>query len=262
MTALAKRRGIAGLLLLLALPGLQACKPAQSAADPRTEPRQVRVMTVASASRPARAFTGVVSARVQGDLGFRVAGKVVERLVDVGQTVRSGQPLMRLDRTDLAHAIAAQVANVAAIKARVIQTTAEEARYRALVPSGAASRSQFDQAHAAADSARAQLDAAEAKMRLAEDDGAYAQLVADADSTVVATLAEPGQVVAAGQVVLRLAHAGAREAVVDLPETLRPGIGSVATATVFSGDASPEPAILRQISKCRSTNMLSSGNQL
>ena len=227
---------------------LQACKPAQSAADPRTETHLVRVVTVAPARPFGRRFTGVVTPRVQSDLGFRVAGKVVERLVDVGQTVRAGQPLMRLDRTDLAHAIAAQAANVAAAKAREVQAAAEELRYRALVPFGAASRSQYDQARAAADSARALRAAAEAQARLAEDDGAYAVLLADADGTVVATLAEPGQVVTAGQVVLRLAHAGAREATVDLPETLRPSIGSSALATVFGRDAAPEPARLRQLS--------------
>lgn len=230
-----------------ALLGLQACKPVQSAADPRTEARLVRVVQVAPAPAPERSFTGVVTARVQSDLGFRVAGKVVERLVDAGQTVRAGQPLLRLDRTDLAHAIAAQAANVAAAKARAVQAAAEEQRFGALVPAGAVSRSQYDQARAAADSARAGLAAAEAQARLAEDDGAYAVLLADADGTVVATLAEPGQVVTAGQVVLRLAHAGAREAAVDLPETLRPAIGSVAAATAFGADRTPEPARLRQL---------------
>ncbi len=83
---------------------------------------------------------------------------------------------------------------------------------------------------------------------MSEDEGSYAVLVADADGTVVASLAEPGQVVAAGQVVLRLAHAGAREVTVDLPETLRPATGSTAGATVFGEKADPEPARLRQLS--------------
>ena len=248
MTAPPGRSGTVELLLLLVLPALQACKPTQSAADPRTETRLVRVVTVASAPSPERIFTGIVTARVQSELGFRVPGKVVERMVDVGQTVRAGQPLMRLDRTDLAHAIAAQAGNVAAARARLIQADAEERRFRALVPSGAASRSQYDQTRAAADSARALLEAAEAQARLTEDDGAYAVLPADADGVIVATLAEPGQVVTAGQVVLQLAHAGAREAAVDLPETMRPAIGSNAQARLFGREAEPEPARLRQLS--------------
>ena len=249
MTVTHRIRSAAWLALgATAVLSLPACKPADSAADPRTERRLVRVVTVAPASLPERRFTGVVTARVQSDLGFRVAGKVVERFVDVGQTVRPGQPLMRLDRTDLAHAITAQAANVAAARARAVQAAAEEVRYRTLVPSGAASRSQYDQARAAADSARSLLEAAEAQARLTEDDGAYAVLLADADGIVVATLAEPGQVVTAGQVVLKLAHAGAREATIDLPETMRPAIGSVAIATVFGRYAAPEPARLRQLS--------------
>jgi RND family efflux transporter MFP subunit len=251
-TALPKRRRApaAGLLACAgaAALSLQACKPVQSAADPRTGTPLVRVVTVAPGRPSTRSFTGAVAARVQSDLGFRVAGKVVQRFVDVGQPVHAGQPLMRLDRTDLAHAIAAQAANVAAAKARELQASAEERRYRALVPSGAASRSQYDQARAAADSARAVREAAEAQARLTEDDGAYATLLADSDGIVVATLAEPGQVVTAGQSVLRLACAGAREAAIDLPETLRPPIGSVASATLFGSNAPPEPARLRQLS--------------
>ena len=232
----------------LALLTLQACKPSQSATDPRSEARLVRVTTVHPASPSDRAFTGIVTARVQSDLGFRVAGKVVERMVDVGQTVQVGQPLMRLDHTDLAHAIAVQAGNVAAARARAIQAAAEEARYRALVPSGAASRSQYDQARAVSDSARALLAAAEAQARVTNDEGGYAVLSADADGTVVETLAEPGQVVMAGQTVLRLAHAGAREASVDLPETLRPDLGSEAMASLYGSAQPAGRATLRQLS--------------
>src|SRR4051795_8101282 len=65
--------------------------------DPRQQPPLVEIAVVKPAKAPERAFTGVISARVQSNLGFRVPGKVVERLVDVGQTVGAGQPLMRLD---------------------------------------------------------------------------------------------------------------------------------------------------------------------
>jgi RND family efflux transporter MFP subunit len=142
-----------------------------------------------------------VAARVQSNLGFRVAGKVSERLVDAGQSVKAGQPLMRIDRTDYQHAIAAQEANLAAAKARLSQAAADEARYAGLVEAGAVSKSQRDQVTSAADSARAQYAAAEAQLKLAQDEGDYATLLADADGVVVDTTAEPGQVVAAGQVV-------------------------------------------------------------
>ncbi len=207
----------------------------------------VRVATVQPAKAATRGFTGVVSARIQSNLGFRVSGKVTERLVDTGQTVKAGQPLMRIDRTEYAHAITAQIGNVAAARARVIQTTADEARYRGLVTTGAVSKAAYDQAKAAADGARALLSAAEAQLKVAQDEGDYSTLVADADGTVVETLAEPGQVVTTGQPVVKLAHAGPREASINLPETIRPAVGSSAEASLYGGDTS-WPARLRQLS--------------
>jgi len=225
---------------------LGSAEPVES--DPRQGPPLVQIAIARPAQAAERAFTGVISARVQSNLGFRVPGKVIERLVDTGQTVRSGQPLMRIDRTDYAHAIAAQIGNVAAAKARLIQAAADEARYRGVVSSGAVSRSTYDQAKAAADSARARLSAAEAQLKVAQDEGEYATLVADADGTIVETLAEPGQFVAAGQIVLELAHAGPREAAVYLPETLRPAIESPAQAKLYGASSGASPARLRQLS--------------
>jgi RND family efflux transporter MFP subunit len=245
-----KRSGFAALLTLTAI-GLVACSPSESATgpagDPRTGTQLVRVATVQPAKAATRGFTGVVSARIQSNLGFRVSGKVTERLVDTGQTVKAGQPLMRIDRSEYDHAITAQIGNVAAAKARVIQTAADEARYRGLVTTGAVSKAAYDQAKAAVDGARALLSAAEAQLKVAQDEGDYSTLVADADGTVVETLAEPGQVVSTGQPVVKLAHAGPREAVINLPETVRPGVGSVAQASLYGSDMS-WPARLRQLS--------------
>ena len=216
--------------------------------DPRTIPEVVRVVTVAHAQEGDRSFTGVVTARVQSDLGFRVPGKVTKRLVDVGQTVRVGQPLMRIDVTDYAHVITTQTQNVEVAKAKAAQAAADEARYRGLVSTGAVSASAYDQIKAAADAAKAQLAAVEAQALVAKDEGDYSLLVADADGTVVETLAEPGQVVAAGQTVVKLAHAGPREAAVYLPETVRPNLGSVARASLYA-DPESSPARLRQLSE-------------
>jgi RND family efflux transporter MFP subunit len=230
---------------------LTACSPSPSAQDPRTVPHLAKVALVQPAQMGERAFTGVVSARVQGNLGFRVSGKVTERLVDSGQRVHQGQPLMRLDRTDYAHAITAQVGNVDAARARLQQAAADEARYGGLVSSGAVSQSAYDQVKAAADSARALLSAAEAQLNVAQNEGTYATIVADADGTVMETLAEPGQFVSAGQIVVRVARAGPREAAVNLPETLRPALGSTAQAVLYTANADSPPryaARLRQLS--------------
>jgi RND family efflux transporter MFP subunit len=231
---------------ILCTAGVTGCKP-PVAKDPRTQTQQVEIAEVQTADAGLRGFTGVVTARVQSDLGFRVPGKITERLVDTGQSVRAGQPLMRIDRTDYAHAVSAQMGNVAAARARYIQAAADATRYAALVSSGAVSKSAYDQAKATADSARALLIAAEAQLKVARDEGQYSTLAADADGTVVETLAEPGQYVAAGQIVLRLARAGPREATVHLPETLRPAIGSVAEASLY-GVPWRSTARLRQLS--------------
>ena len=90
--------------------------------DPRQEPPIVRLVTAARVTGSERGFTGIIGARVQSNLGFRVPGKIVERLVDVGQEVKAGQPLMRIDDTDLRLALTAKRNAVAAARASVVQT--------------------------------------------------------------------------------------------------------------------------------------------
>ncbi len=226
---------------------LAACSNADSSADPRTQPPLVRIESVESNVQSGRSFTGTIAARVQSDLGFRVPGKVLERLVDEGQSVRRGQALMRIDPVDLKLAMRAQMESVAAARAFARQTAEDEVRYRDLVAGGAVSASAYDKVKATAESAAAQLNAAEAQAEVARNESNYAVLLADADGVVVETLAEPGQVVAAGQVVVRVADAGSREAVIELPETLRPAIGSTGRATLYGGSLSGT-AKLRQLS--------------
>lgn len=218
------------------------------AADPRSLAPLVSVTKAKTPDTANRSFTGTVAARVQSDLGFRVPGKIVERLVGVGEEVKAGQPLMRVDDTDLRLALSAKHNAVAAARATFIQAQADERRYAALVKNGlAASPQRYEQSKTALDTATAQLAAAEAEAKVAENEATYAILVADADGTIVETLGEPGQVVPAGQPVIRLAKAGPREALIWLPENLRPEIGAVAQATVY-GRSIAEKAALRQIS--------------
>jgi RND family efflux transporter MFP subunit len=226
---------------------LAACTRANSSDDPRTQSPLVRIAIVEAGARMERSFTGIVAARVQSDLGFRVSGKILERLVDAGQAVKRGQPLMRIDPTDLRLAARAHQEAVAAAAALARQTADDEARYRDLISAGAVSRSAYDKIAAAAESARAELNAAKARADVARNETSYAVLLADAGGVVVDTLAEPGQVVGAGQVVVRVAHAGQREAVIDLPETLRPAIGSTGRATLY-GSGLTGSAELRQLS--------------
>ena len=234
------------LALTIAALSFAGCESAHES-DPRTGIQCVQVATVQSAGPSERAFTGVVTARVQSNLGFRVPGKVIQRLVNTGDFVRRGQALMEIDRNDLALAIAAKNAAVASAKARAIQTAADEGRYRALLDAGVVTRQSYDQIKAATDTARAEVRQAEAEAQVANNEGGYSVLTADADGVVTDTLAEPGQVVAAGQIVVKLAHDGPREAAVYLPETIRPVLGSIVRATLY-GETAGVPARLRQLS--------------
>jgi RND family efflux transporter MFP subunit len=233
--------------LVLASSALVACS-SKPLSDPRTEAPLVRLSTAEPAPGMSRTFTGVVGARVQSDLSFRVSGKIVARLVDAGQVVKRGQPLMRLDPIDLALTARSQQELVDAAQARAKQTADDEIRYRDLVAAGAVSASTYEQIKAAADSARAQLTALQAQADVAHDASSYTELLADADGVVVDTVAEPGQVVSPGQVVIRLAHAGPREAVVQFPETLRPRLGSMAHVSLYGDADDAVPATLRQLS--------------
>ena len=220
----------------------------QEVKDPRLQPPTVEVFKVEAAGSKSRTFTGVVEARVQSDLGFRVGGKILERLVDVGQRVRKGQVLMRLDSVDLELALAAQQANVEAARARYNQAKADESRSAALVKSNAVSRQEYDNARAILESTKAQLEAAEAQAKVSNNSSEYAVLSADADGVIVRTLSEPGQVVSAGQTVIQLAHDGPREAVINLPEGVRQNIGTNVPARLYGKDQTYQ-AKLRQLSE-------------
>jgi RND family efflux transporter MFP subunit len=234
----------AAVFATLAIPAREA----SAARDPRQEPPMVSLVTAARVSGSERGFTGTIGARVESNFGFRVAGKIVERLVNVGEQVKAGQPLMRIDETDLRLALTAKRNAVAAARATVVQTEADERRYANLVNDGWTPKQRYEQAKAASDTANAQLAAAEAEAKVAENQATYSVLVADADGTVMQTLGEPGQVVSAGQTVVRLAQAGPREAVVALPETIRPAIGSLAEASLYGSDGRRYAAHLRQLS--------------
>src|SRR5260370_22220422 len=174
---------------------LAACRAAHES-DPRTWSPLVEIAMVRPADAPGLAFTGVVVARVQSNLGFRVPGKVVQRLVNTGDFVRRGQALMQIDRNDLALAIAAKNAAAASAKARAIQTAADEGRYRTLLDAGVATPQSYDQVKAAAETARAELRQAKAEAQVANNEGGYSVLAADAEGLVPDTQAEPGQGVA------------------------------------------------------------------
>ncbi|KQP80340.1 efflux RND transporter periplasmic adaptor subunit [Methylobacterium sp. Leaf117] len=231
--------GLAGL-------ALSACSPAETAVTP--EPPLVQTVVVASAPGGVARYTGVIRARTESNLGFRVGGKIFQRLVDPGDRVRLGQPLMRLDRTDFTLALNAARASVEAARAQMIKARADEERSRKLVADGWTSKQTYDQNKGAADAANAQFANAEAQASQIQNQAGYAELQADADGVVMEVPTEPGQVVAAGQTVVKLARDGAREAEVFLPEGSRRAAEGEASATLYADGAATYPARLRELS--------------
>lgn len=197
--------------------------------------RTVQIDTALHGADETTDYTGVVRARFESNLGFRVAGKVAERLVSAGDTVKKGQPLLKLDPTDYQLAVqAAQAVHK--------QASLELERVRVLVEKRAESRDALERATAAAESSAAQAEQT-------ENQASYTTLYADAGGVVMTTLADPGQVVAAGQPVVVLARDGAREAAVDIPEgSLEQTRQREATARLYLNRAVTVPAKLREIS--------------
>jgi len=191
------------------------------AANPATPARPVLVASVHYEPQiPDRSFVGTIRPRIESDLGFRVAGKVSKRLVEVGEQVAIGQPLATLDEIDLRLQAEQAEAEHRAATGVLAQASAAETRALELKQRGWSTQAQLDQARATADEARARLNRAERSVELTKNALSYATLVADAPGVVTATLIEPGQVVAAGQPAIRVARLAEKEVVVAIPETL------------------------------------------
>jgi RND family efflux transporter MFP subunit len=213
-----------------------------------TSPRLVRAYMVTSAGSDSMEYTGVIHARTESDLAFRVSGKIIEKLVKAGDHVKRGQALMRLDPTDLRLAANAAQAAVEAARAQNKRALADELRQRGLVAIKAVSVQEYEQAKSAADATTAQLNSALAYSRQLENQAGYAVLRADADGVIMEIPADVGQVVAPGNVVVRLAQDGAREAVINMPEGNEKIAKSTATASLYADSGQTFPAKLRELS--------------
>jgi RND family efflux transporter MFP subunit len=238
-------RPFAGLAAALLLAACQA----ETAPAPRAE-RPVQVQSVAfEAEDAARDFVGVVRARYETDLGFRVAGKMVARLVNVGDRVHAGDVVARLDPEDLRLQVESADAELAAATTNLTQISADFERYETLKARGYASIADFDRKTAAKGEAESRLARAKRALDLALNQLEYSELKAGADGVITATLAEPGQVVALGQPVVKLAHRGEQEAVVALPENwLAKARVAAATVTLWSDKGHRYSARLRELS--------------
>ena len=226
--------------LLLILPLLAACSEAP---PPPVAPKLVRTLKVGAGDTATegglRSYSGEVRPRVETTLGFRVAGKLVERSVDVGAAVKAGQVLARLDAADAA-------LQVRQFEAQRALAAADLARSRDL-------RSKNFISAAALDSRETVFKAAEAQAQLAKNQASYTTLVAERNGIVSQVLAEAGQVVSAGQAVFRLAPDGEREVAISIPESevaaFKPGQIAKVSFWATGGEAGmPVSGRLREVS--------------
>ena len=208
--------------LFLCTLALGAALAGCSRPEPPPEPvRAVKLLTVgASEVQAQRLFAADVRARVESRLGFRVAGKLVQRHVELGQAVRAGQLLAQLDARDYRLAVQAAQAQVAAATTQRDLAQADYERFAQLKAQNFISGAELDRRRASLQAAQAQLTQALAQASGQGNQENYTQLRADADGVVTAIEAEPGQVLEQGQTVLRLAQGGAGDAVFAVPEDL------------------------------------------
>lgn len=222
-------------LIAIAALALAACSPPPAPSEPI---RSVKLLTVGASHLQARSeYAGEVRARTESRLGFRVGGKLVQRPAEVGQRVKAGQLLAQLDAQDLALSSQAAQAQVSAAQTQRDLAAADLKRYQDLQAQGFVSGAEIERRQATLQSAEATLRQAKAQGTVQGNQAAYARLLADGPGVVVAVEAEPGQVLAAGTPVLRLARDGARDVVIAVPEDrvaqIRPG--TVAQVRLWAG---------------------------
>jgi RND family efflux transporter MFP subunit len=202
----------AGVVVLVA-----ACS--RAAAPQAEDVRPVRAVTVAPAATTAVAeFAGEVRPRIESRIGFQVAGRITARSVEVGQTVTAGQALATLDAADYKLSAAAAAAQLAAAEVERNQQRADYKRFEELHQQGFISGADLERRRAARDAAEARFEQAAAQKDVSGNQAGYAVLRAPASGVVTAIDAEIGQVVSAGQSVVRIAQTKEKEVVVALPE--------------------------------------------
>jgi multidrug efflux system membrane fusion protein len=205
--------GLAALCVAVLLAG---CSRNEAAPEPV---RAVRTVVVGSdAAGTTLEFAAEVRARTESRLGFRVGGKLVRRNADLGDAVKAGQVLAQLDPQDLRLGQDAARASLAAAQANHEQAAADFKRFKELREQGFISSAELERRETALKAAKATLDQAQAQASVQGNQTAYSALVADASGVITGVEAEPGQVVAAGTPVLRLAHDGPRDVVFSVPE--------------------------------------------
>jgi RND family efflux transporter MFP subunit len=187
-------------------------------------PPEVRPVRIVKAERRVHtdrvALTGEIKAQDEAPLGFRFGGRMIERLANIGDELAAGQLIARLDPQPADNAAKSAQADVTAAAAVLAEAQSAEQRQQQLVDRGAATRATYEAALRQLQTAQAQLDSAQARLRDANDRRDYTELHADAAGAITAVGAEPGEVVAAGQMIVKLARGAGRDAVFSVPDQL------------------------------------------
>ncbi|MFZ2266120.1 MAG: efflux RND transporter periplasmic adaptor subunit [Azonexus sp.] len=204
------------LLLISSAALLTACG---AETPPAPAARSVLVQAVSSSGTGSSIYTGEIRARHEIDLAFRVGGKLAARLVDAGAEIKAGQPLARLDPADLQLAAHAAAAQLAAAESDAATASAERERYAGLLSKKFVSQAAFDAKDNARNSARAKLEQARSQNQMSSNQSSYGVLSSEFPAVVTAVLAEAGQVVSAGQPVLRIARPEEKEVAIAIPES-------------------------------------------
>lgn len=198
---------------------LAACE--RESEGPAPEVRPVRTVTVqTSESGVPVTLTGRIQALDEAALAFRISGRMIERTVNVGDRVQAGQLVARLEPQNELNALRSAQASLAAAQGRLTEARNNFERQETLLARGFTTRVRFDEAQQLRQTAEAQVDAADAQLEAAHDQVSFTELKADAEGVVTAAGAEPGEVVQAGQMIIRLARQGGRDAVFDVPAQL------------------------------------------
>lgn len=205
-------------VLFLSALALVGCKDDAPPAVAKIRPVRTVVVTPKPIDDDRQAI-GDIRPRFETELGFRVAGKLVSRLVDVGDEVAKNDLIARLDEQDFQTKIRSSKAGVAAAQAAMSEAKSAEKRSKDLLSKGFEARSAYDSALQKLQTATAKMTSVKAALSLAQDQLGYTELRADFDGIVTAVSAEPGRVLAAGQTVIKLAKPHEKDAVFNIAES-------------------------------------------
>lgn len=220
--------------------------------EKKAEIRPVRTLTVVPAPvDDDRQAVGEIKARYESDLSFRVAGKVLARLVDVGVSVKKDDVLATLDVQDYQNRLKSAEADVASAEASLVEAQGTESRQGKLVKDGYTSQSNYDSAVRGLRAAESRLTSSKANLDLTRDQLNYTSLKADTDGVITAVGAEAGQVVSSGQMIVRLARPEEKDAVFSISESAfrnAPEKNPEVSVSVLSNPGLKADGVVREIS--------------